>query len=399
MVKPEFEPARLVKSLDRWYILFYAFDPRRNNRRRVKWTFNLNRIHDLRRRERRAVQLVDLLNDWMESGYSAFDFSEREARMIKQRREMVEQMSVSDAVERALQLKKDLRKDTYRSYKGIARLFLRYAEQRRWLSADIGSFRKTWAAAYMDHCLIDREVSVTTYNNNLRQLRALWETLVERGYVEANVWKEIKFKKSTTKQRRNFSKEEARIVIAEIQHKDPVLFLALLLQYTCFLRPTELLKLRREDVDLEKGVVMVSNEQAKTGTARVATIPEDFLPYFILPKCQNRYFIFGRLLKPHPVLMAGKGSLYRRHKSILQKLHQEGKLKDITGLTWYSWKDTGVTDALEELPILPVQEQAGHSSPQMTLRYRHKPEVNEHIRQKFKNNVIKKPRHDDGASG
>lgn len=80
--------------------------------------------------------------------------------------------------------------------------------------------------------------------------------------------------------------------------------------------------------------------------------------------------------------------MYRRHQRILKKLKKERLLGDIAGLTWYSWKDTGITDALEDLPILFVQDQAGHSSPKMTLKYRHKNKVNEKIKKGFRNRLL-----------
>jgi hypothetical protein len=68
--------------------------------------------------------------------------------------------------------------------------------------------------------------------------------------------------------------------------------------------------------------------------------------------------------------------MYRLHKGILEDLQREGALGDIAGLQWYSWKDTGITEALEQVPILHVQDQAGHHSPEMTLKYRHKKRKN-----------------------
>ncbi len=78
----------------------------------------------------------------------------------------------------------------------------------------------------------------------------------------------------------------------------------------------------------------------------------------------------------------------KKHRDILRKLKENGSLNDITGLQWYSWKDTGITDALDDIPLLAVQDQAGHSTPEMTLLYRHKKLINKKIQEGFKNRVI-----------
>lgn len=390
------EPAQLVKASDRWYIKFYAFDERQCRRRKVKLTFNLNRIIDLRLRQRRAVKLVALLNFWMEAGRSPFAFSEKEALAIQHRSQASSHsLSVADAVDMVLKLKAaDLRPDSMRSYNSIASMFLKFAASRGWDLIDVGQFSAAYAAAYLDDCVIRRKVSATTYNNNLRHMRAVFSVLVDREYLQHNPWKRLQFKRVGEKKRRNFRPDEAAVVVDYLYQNDKVLFLALLLQYACFIRPSELLRLRFENINIKKGIVVVEQAQAKTHKVRVATIPDDFLlllPFDYLQQYPSHYLIFGKQLKPHRSKAAGKGSMYRRHQKVLNRLKEEHKLKDIDGLTWYSWKDTGITDALDYLPILSVQDQAGHSSPTMTLKYRHRRPVNEKIKTEFKNRILKKP--------
>lgn len=77
-----------------------------------------------------------------------------------------------------------------------------------------------------------------------------------------------------------------------------------------------------------------------------------------------------------------------RHKNVLTHLYNTGQLKNINGLTLYSWKDTGITDALEQMSILSVQDQAGHTTPGMTLKYRHKRRINDQIRKDFPGKLL-----------
>ena len=242
----------------------------------------------------------------------------------------------------------------------------------------------------MDHCILVRKVGDTTYNNNIRHLRAMFSDLIERGYLDQNPFKEIKYKPKPQKKRRPFNVLEARIVIQEIRKVSPMLFYALLLEYCCFLRPAEIRKLRIGAIDLHLGIVTISQQTGKTKIERHATIPDDFLKYFDpewFKKFPPHYYLFGANFHPHPSIMCGHSTMYRKHRSFLEKLLKKGLLDNIEGLQWYSWKDTGITDALGEIPLIGVQDQAGHHSPEMTLRYRHKKRVNQHMKG-FRNKVI-----------
>jgi integrase len=68
---------------------------------------------------------------------------------------------------------------------------------------------------------------------------------------------------------------------------------------------------------------------------------------------------------------------------------QQQVLEDINGLTLYSWKDTGITEDVLLFPLAAVQSQAGHTTPNMTMKYYRKPLINEHLREK-QNNVLPK---------
>ncbi|NET39734.1 MAG: site-specific integrase, partial [Cyanothece sp. SIO1E1] len=198
-------------------------------------------------------------------------------------------------------------------------------------------------------------------------------------------------KKLPKKQRRNFTHQEAKVVIQQIRKEEPLLFIALLLEYCCFARPTEIRHLRFMDINIENGLVFIDRKSGKTKEDRSLTIPNVFLQYFpavFFESFPKSYFIFGSGFHPHPNKPCGVNTMGNKHRAILRKLKDKGKLKDITGLQWYSWKDTGITDALEDLPLLAVQDQAGHSTPEMTLRYRHKKLINRQIKEGFKNKVI-----------
>ncbi len=54
---PAYDPPRVVRASDRWYISFYASDEQ-GERKKYRPTFNLSRIHNLKEREARAQEIV-----------------------------------------------------------------------------------------------------------------------------------------------------------------------------------------------------------------------------------------------------------------------------------------------------------------------------------------------------
>ena len=375
---PAYEPARLVRGGARWYIVAYQHGER------FRITFNLNRIMDLRMRERRGQELALKVNWWLQQGRERARFAEQEVPgrvTADQAANALGATPVHQAIDFALQVKQaTTREDTYKSYRSIAGMLQEFLKVRGWQSMAVQELGKMHASAYMDDCLMRRKVSAVTYNNNIRHLRSLFAELVERDYMQDNPFKHTLYiSKHAPKTRRIFEPHEARVVMHRIQLDQPLLFLALLLQYTCFLRPSELRRLRFRDVDLAERLVTLSGERAKTWDARTMTIPLHFAGYFdadFLRRYPPSWYIFGEGFAPHSSQPCGKGTMYRLHKGILEELQREGALGDISGLQWYSWKDTGITEALEQVPILHVQDQAGHHSPEMTLKYRHKKRKN-----------------------
>ncbi len=390
---PAFELPRLVCGNSRWYILFYAPNEK-GERTRYRPTFNLNRINDIDLRRERGNELVAKMRWWLVNGQDPWRFDERLIPPLDQKEEnLLPETNILEAFEVARSVKANSdRADTNKNYNSVFNLFTAFLKHKKWHRMSIKQFSRRHAIAYMDHCVVDRKVGAFTYNNNIVLLRAMIYALIEREYyLHENPFSKIRMKKLPKKQRRNFTHREAKIVIHEIRKSEPLLFIALLLEYCCFARPAEIRQLRFSDISIDQGIVFINGKKGKTKEDRSLTIPNEFLPYFsdvFFSAYPSNYYIFGNGFHPHPSKPCGISTMSKKHRKILIRLQAKGKLKDITGLQWYSWKDTGITDALEDLPLLAVQDQAGHSRPEMTLRYRHKKVINRQIQEGFKNKVI-----------
>ena len=207
--------------------------------------------------------------------------------------------------------------------------------------------------------------------------------LLQRKYISENPFSDFQSRKVAPKVRRNFTPEERKVVAFYIRENDRWLYYGLLLQYYCFIRPVELRRLKFRNFNLVQETIHMNESQTKNHKAQTVTIPrviiKDFIDPFFSSHALN-LFVFGEGLQPHPSRSCSKNFMNRRHREILEQLKKEGQLKDISGFSWYSWKDTGATDLAWKIPQRDLQNQMSHSSLKMTKKYIHNSEVIESIR-------------------
>lgn len=55
---------------------------------------------------------------------------------------------------------------------------------------------------------------------------------------------------------------------------------------------------------------------------------------------------------------------------------ERGDLKNIEGLTWYSWKDSGISEHTRKTSPLATKDQAGHADLSITSVYYHPDKTN-----------------------
>lgn len=379
MAKKTFAPARLVRG-KKWYIEWTDFDGPGGAQQRHRKEFGLNEIENLSVREAVGQRLADNLKHF---------YREKPEPPPVARAEHAH--TVAQAVALALARKlKSPRRNTHRGYKSISKKFLAWAASERVDALPVEDFSRRHARDFFDHLTDSREYRGCTLNNYLTHLKALWSELIEREMVTVNPFKFIKPVREETKTRRAFTDEERRVVAAEIERTDYWLFRGLLLQFFCYVRPVELTRLRFRDFDLSRGLVTVQEGDAKSWKKVVKTIPQSIMPYFLdgrFNKYPTNYFMLGRveerrgMARVEPCMTpVDDDRMYRRHLKVLLRLKKQGKLADITGLTWYSWKDAGISMHTRRTSPVATKDQAGHTDLSVTSRYYHAPDVNAEYR-------------------
>lgn len=366
--------ARLVKGA-RWHIDFTRIDTQTGAETRHRQDFDLNDIEDLQIRHEVGQRLVRYIEVFAPEKKTAPPAAR------------TEEITVRKAVEHVAAIKATLpRKNSRKTYAAISKKLLAWCERLHYAGAPVSEFGKRQCRAFWDSLVSSGEYRGRSLNNYLVCLRTLWNEMAERDMVQENPWTKIKPERVGEKMRRPFTDQERRVVAAEIERTDYWMFRGVLLQFFCYIRPAELLRLRFKNFDLGAGMVTVESSEAKTWKKRVVTIPGSILHYFrdgVFDRQPANYFLFGRkqigphqyLLEPAPVQMS-ECRMYIRHRRVLDRLKVAGQLHDIRGLHWYSWKDTGISMHTRKTSPVATKDQAGHADLSVTSVYYHAETVN-----------------------
>lgn len=379
MGKKTFVRGCRLNKKGRWYLDYTLYHGETGEEIRKRHDFDLNDIEDLEVREQVANRLISFLQN--------LDF-EKILWTPSQR----QGPTVAEAVEQALTAKTQSdRRNTNDTYSSTVGTFLKWLRQHGYASKPFDAFQKEQARSFVDH-LRKKKLAPRTVNNYRNVLRSVWSEIADGDTTVQNPWKAVKLLPVHEKKRRIFTEEERRAIAEHIEQTDYWLFRGLLLQYYCFIRPCELSRLKFRNFDLARGVVHIHWFEGKTKRDGWCTIPSSIMHYFtdgVFDKQPANYYLFGkrgdgRRMKDDrmgPALVPARDDrAYKKHVKVLNRLKALGKLSDVEGLTWYSWKDAGISAHVHNTSPLATRDQARHTDFETTLIYYHKDEINAEYR-------------------
>jgi integrase len=244
-------------------------------------------------------------------------------------------------------------------------------------------FSKFMASEFMIFINNEPNISARTYNNYLRFYKTLFNWIVQYNYMKDNPFEGLKKKTTRTTKNRIPIPQDLRIQLKEyLEVENPNFLAIMLIEYYCLLRPNEILYLKISDIDLERRIIRVDEENAKNDNTSYRTIPDILNPFLenLLLSGDKDNYVFSD--DKHYNFAPGKHHMNPRKIS-----KYWSKLRDKFGFAmnykFYSLKDTGIIDLLEA-GVSPedVRDQADHYDLSVTSVYaRHiKPTGSEAIR-------------------
>jgi integrase len=282
----------------------------------------------------------------------------------------------------ALKIAMSGKKNTERSYNSSLKNFEAYLKASNLEQIPISDFSKKMALGYQDF-LRGKKCANASVNNRTREAYGFFECAKDRGLIEFNPFAGLKNLKKAKKKRRPFTDEERRTVADAVKETDIWLYRGLLLQFYCGIRPVELTRLKFGDFDFSTGLVCVKDEAAKSGRTSFRTLPKHIIPVFldgVFEKYPTNWYVFGQKNRPSKSTDEKTHTAYNAHKRILERLHDEGKLPDIDGLQWYSWKDTHALVQSKHVRPFSLKDQFNHADLTTTMIYYQAPKINEEYR-------------------
>ena len=359
----------VLKKNHKWYLEYSVINPE-GEWQRFRPSFGVNRIKNLRERELKIRRIQADINDKLPKGFPFKKIKKKK----KKKKKALESMTLKEGIERAVLIKKTSSNGEHHIYDTKSKIFLEWCDENNLLTIQVSKFKKRQAAKFLNYTLVNRKIANVTYNNYLIHIKGFFTELLKMKLIKKNPFDGIKSKKVGAKRRTALSKYQKKVVVNYCRRNQPMLFLGILLQYYCFIRPIELCRLRIGHIDFDNGQIILPGNKTKNSKQQPITLPDIAIPLMKEIDIWNKpphFYVFGKGVKPHESIPCHKGSLNEKHRvQVLQRLLASNKLASIEGLSFYSWKDTGAYElVLQKVNILEIQKQLRHSSLAMTEKY------------------------------
>lgn len=362
-------PTRLLKSKRKgkayWIIIFYQTDPISGELKRHRETHGMNRLKNLRARQKYANEVMIHINERLKDGYPH----------ILHSNEILQQVTkISEAIDIALKIKcSSDREQTRRAYRSKGAHIKNWLESQKLSDISVVKFNRNLAMKYLDYIHLEKKVSPTTWNNYLRFSRAMFTELIERGYIEKNPFNGIKRKKESGSKRIPMSDIDKKIVAMYIHDKDRLLLLAILLMYYCLLRPIELLRLQFRHFDLKNGTIVMPGKITKNKNNSIVTIPIPLLEVISTYDFQSKpkkSFLFGtrwKFCRPGNTTIE---TLRTRYLKCVNYLKENEKINADVNTHLYLWKYMGGQDIMKQnVSMITLVKHFRHSKAETTQIY------------------------------
>lgn len=263
------------------------------------------------------------------------------------------------------------RKDTIRGYKSIYNIFIDWIKLKYKIKY-ASEVTHQMITGYFDYLLYEKNYKVKTYNNNLTTLRSWWKNFfIKRNAAIINPFDKIgtiQLRGRKVKTKRVFTTSELKKIKAYILNTDYYFWVPCGCCFYCYIRRTEITRLKIKNIDLKNGNIIIHEDEAKDWTFRLNKIPAEFLMFLKsldLDKLPQDYYLIGNdNFRPGPTPCVPT-RITEKMKAYLEFLKIESQL------TFYDLKHSGIFYFREHFggSKEAAKEQAGHNSDKMHYTY------------------------------
>lgn len=357
-----YKSAIYAKSGKVKFVYFYVLDPQsvidgQPKLKRIRTKFNC--FATAKERDAAALRYRDEVNRKLAEGWNPLIEDSTHKSWT----------SFSDVLEQyckyLLKSKKDgvMKDKTYVDYTSRLKMLTSYECSHRLHYAY--QYDKNWCEQFLDYIYLDRDTSPRTRNNYLGWLCSLGTWMCDRGFIGSNPCTTIKSLPNGDKHRKVVDKDAFSKIEAYLKENDPDFLFAVQFAYYTLIRPNELVKIRIIDINISEQTVFVSSTISKNRHDGKVTLPKVLLLQMVERGTFNspgQYYLFGSKFVPSEKMAQGR--IFRERWS---KMRTALNLPDC--YQFYSLKDTGITDMINNVGLNVAKDQARHSSVAVTNHY------------------------------
>lgn len=258
---------------------------------------------------------------------------------------------------------------TFESYSSKLRTFSMWLEREKLSDFDITLIENKHVLKFFDYLIIERNLAKRTLDKYAQNLNTFFEYFITRDKIRINpVFNVPKIRQIVDYSPKPIDHRDIESFKDTISKTDPQLWLAILFEYYCFIRPgTELRLMKVQWIDFYYKTIKVPALFSKNGKEQAVVIPDPFLKTMIeqyyLDKYDRNFYVFGRNGRPGADHL-GKNTLRNRFNKIRDEIGFSKEYK------FYSWKHTGARAASDAgIPVKDIQMQMRHHSLDVTDKY------------------------------
>lgn len=363
-VRYRYAEPKPVKHGDRWFIVFWAYDPAAGQLRRKRES--IGSIRNARLRERYARKEANRINDKLDKGWSPWTdlTAQREYQpALEVLQSLLDYYSASPRAKR-----------TINSYSSALNRLMEYLRNNQLEGLLISDFIDEIACDFMGDFMKSRKLSGKAFNNYLTDYRTFFNRLVKQRYLHYNAFHAVDREPETETDKRPFTIDELERYVDHIFRNDFPLFIASGLCYYCGVRPKEICLLQRQDVDFEKQLLTVPAQRKENGEyirvsksrkKRIVPVSDLFMPYLVryLEGSFPGYFIIGKGFEPG-IKAHHRNRLSERFRPIARMLEIPDEVD------FYCLKDNAALALLDAgFTIDQIRDFFGHSDIKVTDNY------------------------------
>lgn len=368
LIMDQYKVKLYTKGTDRnsrWYVSFYAIDARDNVRKRHRVYIPPNE-NTIQRKQSALAWKEDVLQ-----------FLRQNKGVVHRNKAISGTFShdspktLGDALKTALRMKSDsVSAKTMSSYTGKAKVMTEWAVQKDLINTPLNKIDRGIVNRFLSD-LKSQGITNCTRNNYSRALHALFEALVEQGYMENNPFKYVKPLKMTTEAYMPYYPDQINTIKGYLMANDPQLWHFCLFMYYFLMRPVEIVQLKREHVNLQQRRIHIDSLTHKSRKGHYATISESGLEFLLesrLVEGKVNGFIFDEGNSKSPNSRVNRFG--ERHRKMLNHLNKKEGMPLYKNQSLYSWKSTGAANLyMATKDIRLVQMQIGHADITTTELY------------------------------